>query len=366
VAHDFNNLLTIIHLSTRLLERKLQPEDPLREHVRHIEDAGQRATSLTRQLLAFSRREIVEPQVLNLNQVLGELDKMLRRLISEDIELTTRLADDPWPVQIDPTQVEQVVINLAVNAHDAMPGGGKLTIETANVVLDAAYAAQHLEVEPGEYVMLAVSDTGVGMNDEIKAHLFEPFFTTKERGKGTGLGLATVFGIAKQNGGHIWVYSEVGQGTTFRIYLPRAAEVADGPPAPARPPQAMAARGTETLLVVEDEPQVRELTRNILRDQGYQVLTASDGVEALQVAEAHEGPIHLLLADVVMPRLSGKALADQLLLAHPEMRVLYTSGYTDNTITHRGVLAEGIAFLSKPFELETLAHKVRDVLDGRA
>ncbi len=362
VAHDFNNLLTVIHLSTRLLEKKLRPEDPLWVHVQRIQDAGQRATALVRQLLAFSRREIVEPKVLCLNQVLGELDEMLRRLISEDIEVTTRLTDDLWLVQIDPTQVEQVVVNLAVNARDAMPGGGRLTIETANVVVDEAYAAHHLSTQPGEYVLLAVSDTGTGMSDEVKAHLFEPFFTTKEEGKGTGLGLATVFGIVKQNRGHIWVYSEQGQGTTFKIYLPR---VADGTPVLSRPPlQPAAARGTETLLLVEDEPQVLELTRDILLDQGYQVLTAGDGIEALRVAEAHEGPIHLLMTDVVMPRLGGKVLADQLRSTRPEMRVLFTSGYTDDAIVYHGVLDEGVHFLSKPFEPEALARKVRDVLDG--
>jgi PAS domain S-box-containing protein len=361
VAHDFNNLLTVIHLSTRLLERQLRPPDPLWQHLQRIQDASQRAANLTKQLLAFSRREIVEPQVLNLNQVLGNLDKMLRRLIGEDVELTLLPAGELWPVKIDPTQVEQIVVNLAVNARDAMPMGGKLTIETANVALDAAYTAQHLGVEPGEYVMLAVSDTGQGMTEEVKTHLFEPFFTTKEKGKGTGLGLATVFGTVKQNGGYIGVYSEVERGTTFKIYLPH---VAASTAASTSPPRAAAARGTETLLVVEDEPQVRELTCAILRAQGYQVLTARDGVEALQVAEAHEGPIHLLLTDVVMPRLSGKALADQLLLTRPEMRVLFTSGYTDNAIVHHGVLAAGIHFLSKPFEIESLARKVRDVLDA--
>ncbi|MBU0704055.1 MAG: PAS domain S-box protein, partial [Chloroflexi bacterium] len=362
VAHDFNNLLTIIHLSSRLLERKLHPEDPLWPHVKRIQEAGQWAANLTKQLLAFSRREIAEPQVLDLNQVLGELDKMLQRLIGEDIELTTLLADDLWPAKVDPTQVEQVVVNLAVNARDAMPGGGKLTIETANVVLDEEYAAHHLEVEPGEYILLAVSDTGTGMSDDVKAHLFEPFFTTKEKGKGTGLGLATVFGIVKQNKGHVWVYSEPGQGTSFKIYLPCASEGAAKPVQPL-PPLA-AARGSETVLLVEDETVVRELVRDILAAQGYRVLAARDGVEALQVAGEHEGPIHLLVTDVVMPRLSGKALADQLRSSRPEMRVLYTSGYTDNAIAHHGVLDEGVHFLSKPFELEALARKVRDVLDG--
>jgi PAS domain S-box-containing protein len=369
VAHDFNNLLTVIHLSTRLLEKKLRPDDPLWPHVQRIQDAGQRAASLTKQLLAFSRREIIEPKVLDLSQVLGDLEKMLRRLIREDIELSTILADDLWPVKADPTQVEQIVVNLAVNARDAMPTSGKLTIETANVVLDAAYAAAHLEVEPGEYVLLAVSDTGTGMSDEVKAHLFEPFFTTKERGRGTGLGLATVFGIVKQNRGHVWVYSEVGQGTTFKIYLPRAGmpRVVGGAQTPSdRPTEAAAppARGSETLLLVEDETGVRELTKDILLAQGYRVLVAQDGVEALQVAQEHEGPIHLLITDMVMPRLGGRELADQLRSSRPKMRVLYTSGYTDNAIVHHGVLDEGVVFLSKPFELEALAHKVRDVLDG--
>jgi PAS domain S-box-containing protein len=369
VAHDFNNLLTVIHLSTRLLERKLRPEDSLRStaseavwpHVQRIQEASRRAANLTKQLLAFSRKEIMEPKVLDLNDLLSELDKMLRRLIREDIELTTRLAADLWPVKIDPTQVEQVVVNLAVNARDAMPSGGRLTLETADVTLDAAYAAHHLEAQPGEYVLLTVSDTGVGISEEVKAHLFEPFFTTKERGKGTGLGLATVFGIVKQNGGHIEVFGEVGQGTTFKIYLPR---VSEGVPAPAPPVSQPAARGSETLLLVEDEPLLQEIVCDTLQGQGYQVLTAHDGLEGLRVAEAHEGPIHLLLTDVVMPRLSGRALADQLQTSHPAMRVLFTSGYTDNAIVHHGVLAEGVHFLSKPFDLEALAKKVRDVLDA--
>ncbi len=364
VAHDFNNLLTVIHLSARLLERTLFPEDPIWPHVQRIQDAGERASSLTRQLLAFSRREIVELQVLSLNQVLGELHMMLKRLISEDIELSTRLDEDLWPVEIDPTQIEQVVVNLAVNAGDAMPDGGKLAIETANAVLDEAYAAHHLEVEPGEYVLLAVSDTGVGMNDEVKTRLFEPFFTTKERGKGTGLGLATVFGIVKQNRGHIRVHSQVGEGTTFEVYLPRA----EGSLAPSdRSPAYLepSALGSETLLVVEDETQVRELMRDILIAQGYKVLTAEDGVDALQVAQRHEDPIHLLISDVVMPRMSGRALADQLRAIRPEIRVLFTSGYTDDAILRHGVLDKGTDFLAKPFELETLARRVRSVLDAK-
>jgi PAS domain S-box-containing protein len=364
IAHDFNNLLTVIHLSSRLLERKLHPQDPLRQHVDRIRDAGQRAASLTGQLLAFSRREIVEPRLLDLNQAIGNLDDMLRRIIGEDVELRTIPAQVLWPVKIDPSQVDQVIVNLAVNARDAMPAGGNLTIETANVVLDEAYTARHLDVEPGEYVLLAVSDTGAGMSKEVKAHLFEPFFTTKEKGKGTGLGLATVHGIVKQNGGHIWVYSEPGQGTAFKIYLPRV-RVDGGVLVQSLATRAVpSARGTETLLLVEDEDQVRELIGDILTAQGYQVLAANDGVEALQVAGRHVGPIHLLLSDVVMPRMSGRALADELRASHPEMRVLYTSGYTDNSIVHHGVLDEGTHFLSKPFDTETLARKVRSVLDG--
>jgi PAS domain S-box-containing protein len=363
VAHDLNNLLTVINLSTRFLERNLHTEDPLRQHVGRIHDAGQRAGDLTRQLLAFSRREIIEPQVLSLNRVLGELERMLRRLIGEDVMLKTRLAHDLWPVKVDPTQIEQVVINLAINARDAMPEGGKLTIETANVVLDAAYAAHHLDVAPGEYVLLAISDTGMGMSDKVKAHLFEPFFTTKERGKGTGLGLASVHGIIKQNRGHIGVYSEVGQGTSFKIYLPRAAGgVRTTRPVP--PEGAALPRGSETLLVVEDEAHVRGLMREILAAQGYRILTAGDGMEALRVAREHPDPIHLLITDVVMPRMSGRALADELQPLRPEMRVLYTSGYTDNAIVHHGVLDEGVHFLPKPFELEALAQRVRSVLDS--
>jgi two-component system cell cycle sensor histidine kinase/response regulator CckA len=289
---------------------------------------------------------------------------MLRRLIREDIELTTHLAGDLWLVKIDPTQVEQVVVNLAVNARDAMPTGGQLTIETANVVLDAAYAARHLDVEPGEYVLLAVSDTGTGMSDEVMAHLFEPFFTTKDRGMGTGLGLSTVFGIVKQNGGHIGVYSEMGQGTTFKIYVPRGIDSAQAAPLPDSA-VTHSLRGTETILLVEDEGEVQQLAADILRAHGYRVLAARNGTEALQIAASHQEVIHLLLTDVVMPGMSGKQLADQLQAERPTMRVLYTSGYTDNAIVHHNVLTEGTQFLSKPFDLDTLTRKVRDVLDDR-
>jgi PAS domain S-box-containing protein len=362
VAHDFNNLLTVIHLSSRLLEKKLHPEDPLWQHVQRIQDAGRRATDLTKQLLAFSRREIIEPKVLDLNELLGDLSKMLRRLLGEDVELALALAENLWPVHADPTQVEQVIMNLAVNARDAMPGGGVLTLETDNVVLDAAYTARHLDVEPGEYMLLAVSDNGVGMGDEVKAHLFEPFFTTKEKGKGTGLGLSTVFGIVKQNRGHVWVYSEVGQGTTFKIYLPRSRE-ADVWKPPALPVDAEA-RGSETILLVEDDAAVRDLAVHVLKMQGYQVLAAAEGPEALQIAIQHDGPIHLLLSDVVMPYMSGRELADRLRSRQPQIRVLYMSGYTDNAIVHHGVLEAGIAFLSKPLTEEGLLRKVRAVLDA--
>jgi signal transduction histidine kinase/DNA-binding response OmpR family regulator len=362
IAHDFNNLLTVIDMGTQFLQSGLQSEDPRLSQVKRVRDAGQRAAGLTRQLLAFSRQEIVEPQVLDLGQVLGDLDRMLRRIIGEDVDLTLLPAEELWPIKIDPSQIEQVVINLAVNARDAMPTGGKLTIEAANVVLDEAYAANHVELEPGEYALLSVSDNGVGMSDEVKARIFEPFFTTKEKGKGTGLGLATVFGIVKQNRGHIWVYSELGLGTTFRIYLPH---VSEDDPTPSRPPigEAELPRGSETLLLVEDEASVREFTRDILIAQGYQVLSAVDGEEALQVAKAHEGPIHLLVTDVVMPRMSGRALANLLEPSRPEMRVLFVSGYTDDAVVRHGVLAEGIEFLSKPFGMEALALKVRAVLD---
>lgn len=366
VAHDFNNLLTVIHLSTRLLRRQLHPEDPLWEHVVRIEEAGERAAHLTRQLLSFSRREVVEPRVINLNQIVGDLSRMLQRIIGENIELKTILAQDLYPIKADPSQIDQVILNLAVNARDAMPQGGTLTIETSNLFLDQTYVASHVDARPGPHVLLSISDTGVGMSDEVKAHLFEPFFTTKEQGQGTGLGLATVFGIVKQNGGHIHAYSEVGQGTTFKIYLPCTQEGEGQPSADIRPLVADSlVRGTETVLVVEDKEEVRDLAVQVLSLCGYRVLAASSGPEALQLSGQHPGPIHLLLTDVVMPRMTGKELADRLRAQRPRLRVLYMSGYADNAIIENGTLALGTAFLSKPFTVEGLTQKVRAVLDGR-
>ncbi len=368
VAHDFNNLLTVVHLSARLIEQSLQPEDPLWKHVQRIQDASERAARLTKQLLGFGRRQIVNPQVLDLNIVVSDMGKMLRHIISEDIDLQTSQADNLWPIKVDPSQMEQVLVNLVVNARDAMPRGGALLIETANVVLDQVQAARHLDVRPGEYVLLAVSDTGVGMDEETKAHLFEPFFTTKEVGKGTGLGLATVFGIVKQNGGHVWVYSDVGQGTTFEIYLPRVEIETEAEGSALAPtstsPSTLATIPTSTILLVEDEAGVRDLAEHILKAHGYRLLAAQDGPEALHLSEHHDGPIHLLLTDVVMPGMSGKELADRLCPQRPEMRVLYMSGYTDSVIGNHGVLEPGIAFVPKPLTEQELLRKVQAVLDS--
>jgi two-component system cell cycle sensor histidine kinase/response regulator CckA len=301
--------LTVINGFAELMRYELLPDDPCQELVVKILDAGQRAANLVRQLLAFSRKQIIEPRVLNLNAVVADMGKMLRHIIGEDVELKTILAPDLWLLRVDPAQIEQVIVNLAVNARDAMPSGGHLTIETANVILDKTYVASHLESQPGEHVLLAISDTGVGMSEEVKAHIFEPFFTTKETGKGTGLGLATVYGIVKQNGGNIWVYSEEGQGSTFKIYLPRTQEAA--PPVAHQRRVADVPHGTETILLAEDDDGVRDLARRVLQGQGYTVLEARNGQEALLVSSRHTGPIHLLLTDVVMPGISGKVLAEQ-------------------------------------------------------
>ena len=363
IAHDFNNLLTVIKGFCQLSLLNLEESDPRWGNLQEIEKATQRASDLTRQLLAFSRRQILDPKVLDLNALLRDLNKMLRRIIGEDIELVTLLAGDLGRVKIDPGQIEQVVLNLAVNAIDAMTSGGKLTIETANVELDEEYAETHVGVTPGHYVRLSVSDTGAGMSPQVKEKIFEPFFTTKEKGKGTGLGLSTVYGIVKQSSGNIWVYSEPGHGTTIKIYLPRAEEELDTQYR--RDETNLLPKGNETVLLVEDETSVRDLASRFLHQQGYTVLEAANGDEALRMAGKQSGKeIHLLLTDMVMPQMSGRALAQELKYLRPDIKVLYASGYTDDTIVRHGILEHGTHFLQKPFSLKTFSHKVREALDG--
>jgi len=362
VAHDFNNLVTIITGYSDMVLSRIGPEDPMRRDIEQIKKAGDRAHSLTRQLLAFSRRQMLQPKVLDLNAVVSNLEPMLHRLIGENIELAIVLKPGLGQVKADPGQLEQVIMNLTINARDAMAQGGKLLLETDNATLDDVYARQHLPMQPGSYVRLAVSDTGCGMDEATQSRIFEPFFTTKEQGKGTGLGLSTVYGIVKQSGGYIWVYSEPGQGTTFKIYLPRVAAPADSVlPVThwSKLPQ-----GTETLLLVEDEPEVRWLVRDMLQHLGYTILEARHGIEAQVLSIQHPGPIHLLVTDVVMPQMSGREIAEQLRSEHPETKVLYMSGYTDDAVVRHGVLAAEVAFLQKPFTPEGLALKVREVLDG--
>ncbi len=364
VAHDFNNLLTIVDLNAQLLKRRLHPHDPIWEHVQQIQDAGSRASKLTAQLLSFSRREIIEPQVIDLSQTVTELGPMLQRVVGENVALVTTLSKNLWPVRVDPSQMEQVIINLALNARDAMVGGGRLSIETANEIVDVDEAGDEAEIAAGKYAVLTVADTGIGMSDEVKAHLFEPFFTTKEPGKGTGLGLPTVYGIVKQNSGHIRVHSEVGWGTTFKIYLPYADSNDVDVAKPKRAAPSSSGRGSETILVVEDEPGVRALAVRVLESYGYQVLSASDGPTALQMSERHEQPIDLLLTDVIMPTMNGKELVERLWQQQPQMRVIFMSGYGEDVIAHHGVLDQGITLLSKPFDLDSLIRQVRSALDG--
>lgn len=361
VAHDFNNILTAITGYGELLQQSLMDEDIRIQDVEQILKAADRASALTRQLLAFSRKQVMQPRIISLNHVVTELENMLRRLIGEDIELHSVLASDLGNVKADPGQLEQVLVNLVVNARDAMVGGGRLTLETNNVDLDEPYAQQHFTIQPGQYVMVAVSDTGCGMNAEVRSHIFEPFFTTKERGKGTGLGLPTVYGIVKQSGGHIWVYSEPGQGTTFKVYLPRVVEPQDLPIS-ARSDKPLVI-GTETILLVEDEEAVRNLTVEILRRNGYTVLSAADGPAAIRVSANYHEPIHLMVADMIMPHMNGRELADYLAGLRPAMKVLYISGYTENAILFKGAAEQTVHFLQKPFTPMTLASKVREILD---
>jgi len=360
IAHDFNNLLGVIIGYGDLLLRRID-EPSLRPKLEQMVKAGERASVLTRQLLAFSRKQVLEPRVLDLNALVTEMDTMLRRLIGEDIQLVTVVAAALGRVRADPGQLEQVLMNVVVNARDAMPTGGRLTVETANVGLDPPYAAEHPGVRPGPHVMLAVSDTGVGMDPETRRRAFEPFFTTKPAGQGTGLGLATVYGIVRQSGGHIEVYSELGQGTSFKIYLPRVDEEAGATTAvPTAPP----ARGAETVLLVEDEDALREIASRILEEHGYTVLEARSGPAALELADKHPGPIHVLVTDVVMPQMPGRELAEQLAIRRPSLRVLFMSGYTEQAVLRHGVLSEGTAFLQKPFGPDSFLSKVRQVLDA--
>jgi two-component system cell cycle sensor histidine kinase/response regulator CckA len=356
VAHDFNNLLSVVLSYSQMLAEDLKEDDPMRADLEEIRNAGLRAVELTRQLLAFSRQQVLEPKIIDLTAIVGGMEKMLRRLIGEDVELTAFGAPGLGKVLVDPGQIEQVILNLVVN-----PRGGMLTIEMANVVLDEAYASEHVGVTPGTHVMLAVSDTGTGMDAATKARMFEPFFTTKEKGKGTGLGLATVFGIVQQSGGTIWVYSEPGEGTTFKVYFPLAAGAIR---ALVAAPDRGSVHGSETILLVEDEEAIRVVTRTILRKHGYTVLEAQNGGDALLLCEQHPSTIHLLLTDVVMPRMSGRQLAERLQPLRPDMKVLYMSGYTDDAVVRHGILEATLAFIQKPITPDGLLRKVREALSA--
>ncbi|MCA1586739.1 MAG: PAS domain S-box protein, partial [Acidobacteria bacterium] len=361
IAHDFNNLLTAILGYSHFVLEALSASHPARAHVEEIRKAGDSASSLTRQLLAFSRQQILQPQIVDLNDVVAHMDALLRRVIGEDVVLASQLTPALDPVSVDPGQIEQIIMNLAVNARDAMPTGGQLTIETGNVTLDETYVTNHPGASQGPHVMLAVTDTGSGMSADAMSHVFEPFFTTKPRGEGTGLGLATTYGIVKQSGGSIWVYSEIGQGTTFKVFLPRAADVNHRRTAAAAPAEIVG--GTETILIAEDQAEVRTLTRTILGMHGYTVVEATCGPDALRIVGEQRGTIHLLLTDVIMPTMSGRELVSHLQQTHPGIKVLYCSGYTDDAIVRHGKLDSGVAFLQKPFTPRSLLSKVREVLD---
>ncbi|HTB62199.1 MAG TPA: response regulator [Opitutales bacterium] len=363
VAHDFNNMLAVIMGYSELISLSLSPDSPLRKHCEQVRNATERAAGLTRQLLIFSRKESVQSVVLDLNVVVEDLDNMLRRLIDENIEMTIMPEKQAGRIKADSGYVGQVLMNLVVNARDAMPNGGKLTIKTNNVTLDKNYARTHPSAKPGDYVMLSVCDTGTGMTDEVKARLFEAFFTTKPLGKGTGLGLATCHTIVKQLGGHIGVASELGLGTTFQIYFPRVEQPLDSTSRPSH--DGPLPRGTETLLVVEDEPTVRQLACEVLQTQGYEVISASNGQDALHVTSAHKGsPIRLVVSDIIMPLMGGKVMAENLKTVFPNLKILFTSGYTDDTIIAHGVYKTGVEFLPKPYTPAVLVRKVREMLDA--
>jgi PAS domain S-box-containing protein len=362
VAHDFNNLLTVIIGHVELSTTAMASPTRVRRDLEDIRTAARRGAALTQQLLAFARKQVILPQTIDLNELLQRVDTMLRRVIGEDIDLLTQAAPGLRPVKVDPSQVEQVLLNLAINARDAMPRGGRLTLETADVRLDDSYVQQHPEVAVGDYVMLAISDTGVGMTDDVKAHVFEPFFTTKDQGTGTGLGLATCYGIVRQHGGHLWVYSEPERGTTFKLYFPAASGV------PSEQREMETARtlmtGSETILLAEDDEAVRGITRDVLRQCGYVVLEAGDANEALRAEAQYGEVIHLLITDVVMPRMGGEELAQQLTMRRPSMKTLFISGYTETALIHQETLYNGAAYLPKPFTPQELVAKVRVLLDA--
>jgi two-component system, cell cycle sensor histidine kinase and response regulator CckA len=360
VAHDFNNVLSVILSLTSIILADLKAVDPLRVDLESIKKAGERGADLTRQLLALSRQQVISPRTVDINQIVLDSERMLRRLLREDVELVSLCERGLSKVRVDPGQIDQVILNLAINARDAMPEGGKLTIETKNVELEESYTTEHFGSTPGPHVMLAISDTGVGMSHETQARIFEPFFTTKEVGKGTGLGLSTVFGIVKQCGGNIWVYSELGGGTTFRVYFP----VFEGPDTVVpEAPEPATLKGSETVLLVEDQDDVRRVAQQILKRYGYHVIEARNAGEAWLSAERHPRTIHLLLTDVVMPQMSGRELAERLHRTRPSLKILYMSGYTENSVVQHGILDSGVAYLQKPFLPELLARRVREVLD---
>jgi CheY-like chemotaxis protein len=363
VAHDFNNILSVIFGYADLMMQKLDSDDPLRKYAEEVRYAGDRAAALTRQLLVFSRKEALQPAVLDPNQLIKGLDKMLRRLINENIELTIELGEQIGRINADSGYFGQVLMNLVVNARDALPNGGKILIKTSNISLDENYAQQHSGVTPGKYVVLSVTDNGMGMTEEVKAQLFKPFFTTKPKDKGTGLGLATCQTIVSHSGGHIAVESEAGNGATFRIYFPQIDQPLAVRTGPAT--EGALAGGTETLLLVEDDPSLRNLALGVLQAHGYEVLRAIDGRDGLNLAFHHKGsPIRLVITDVVMPQMGGKVMADWLKTTLPEVKVLFTSGYTDGAIVHHGILDSDAAFLPKPYTPQALASKVRELLDA--